>query len=183
MKRLKISAFLFAFSMIAACANMDATGLSPQNAGDDGMPASSQAGTGESNTTPSASLAPTSLSAASRVQFAPVIGAPAEAVQPLSARLVARAAQRGLTITSSATNATLMVKGYFSTITENGTTSVIYVWDVLDAAGNRLHRIQGQEPARGGQGEGWSAVSLASMEAIADQTIDELARWLSANAA
>jgi len=59
---------------------------------------------------------------------------------------------------------------------------VIYVWDVLDPAGNRLHRIQGQQGASG-KGEGWAAVPPATMQAIADQTVDQLMIWLAAAAA
>lgn len=112
-----------------------------------------------------------------RVQFAPVIGADAKAVPPLSSRLSARAKERGLAITPQGDGATQIVKGYFSTIEDEKGTTVIYVWDVLDPAGNRLHRIQGQEKARG-SGEGWTAADEATMQAIADKTIDQLAAWL-----
>ena len=43
--------------------------------------------------------------------------------------------------------ATHVLKGYFSAMTEGKETTVIYVWDVYDPAGNRLHRIQGQQKA------------------------------------
>ncbi len=63
-------------------------------------------------------------------------------------------------------------------MSEGGSTTVIYVWDVLDPGGNRLHRIQGQAKAKG-RGEGWAAVPPAIMQAIADRTIDDFAQWLS----
>lgn len=70
------------------------------------------------------------------------------------------------------------MKGYFSAIADGGKTTVIYVWDVLDPSGNRLHRIQGQQAAPGGQGDGWSSVTSATMEAVADSTISQLSAWL-----
>jgi len=112
-----------------------------------------------------------------RIQFTPVIGAAAETVQPLSNRLSARASQRGLSLSTDGQGATYVVKGYFSTISDEEGTTIIYVWDVLDPAGNRLHRIQGQERATG-RGEGWTAVTGANMDAVADRTIDEIAAWL-----
>jgi hypothetical protein len=120
------------------------------------------------------------IPASARIQFAPVVGADPGKVAPLAARLSARAAQRGIGVAAAGDGAvTHILKGYFSAFTDKGETTVIYVWDVLDAAGNRLHRIQGQQKVTGGQGEGWNAVNAATMEAIADRTIDDLAVWLS----
>ncbi|WP_048648363.1 hypothetical protein [Nitratireductor soli] len=113
-----------------------------------------------------------------RVQFAPVIGATAEAVPALSSRLEARARQTGIAIVQQGGSASLVMKGYFSAIADGGKTTVIYVWDVLDPSGNRLHRIQGQQVAPSGNGDGWSSVTPATMEAVADSTISQLATWL-----
>lgn len=113
-----------------------------------------------------------------RVQFAPVVGAASEASTPLAARLSARATQRGITLVQPGdSSATLVMKGYFSTIADDGRTTVIYVWDVVDPAGTRIHRIQGQATSAT-RGEGWSSVDAATMESIADRTVDELASWL-----
>lgn len=118
------------------------------------------------------------VAANARIQFAPVIGAPGTASAPLSARLSARATERGIVLLGSDRgDATHVLKGYFSAIADGSETTVIYVWDVMDAGGNRVHRIQGQarSAARGG---GWEAVHPATMEAIADQTVDQLIVWL-----
>lgn len=136
--------------------------------------------------TPAASAAPGPQSPAvaavrtsARLQFAPAVGAPTEAVGPLAARLSARAAQRGLAVAPAGdATATHLLRGYFSAFAESRETTVIYVWDVLDPAGNRLHRIQGQQKVAGAQG--WGSVSPQTMEAIADRTIDDLATWLAA---
>jgi hypothetical protein len=76
-----------------------------------------------------------------------------------------------------------VLKGYFSTMSEGKDTTVIYVWDVYDPAGNRLHRINGQQKAASvNGGEGWAAVAPETMQAIADQTIDQFATWLGGQA-
>lgn len=113
-----------------------------------------------------------------RVQFAPIIGATAEATPALSNRLQARARQRGIAIVERTDSASLILKGYFSAIADGGKTTVVYVWDVLDPSGTRLHRIQGQEAAPGGSGDGWSSVTDATMEAVADATMRDLSAWL-----
>ena len=118
--------------------------------------------------------------ARTRLQVAPIVGASVEAATPLTAELQTRAKQRGITLAGSADQSpTHVLKGYFSTMSEGKDTTVIYVWDVYDPAGNRLHRINGQQKAPSIKGgEGWAAVSPATMQAIADQTIDQFAAWL-----
>ncbi len=119
--------------------------------------------------------------ARTRLQIAPLVGASVEAAAPLTERLNLKARERGITLVGSAdTSATHILKGYFSVLTEGKDTTVIYVWDLYDPSGNRLHRINGQQkaPTAGGT-TGWAAVSPATMQAVADATIDQLATWLS----
>ncbi|GAA2842602.1 hypothetical protein EDC40_102477 [Aminobacter aminovorans] len=118
-----------------------------------------------------------------RVQFAPIVGATVEAATPLTQRLGTRARERGITLAGSTDTAPpgIIMRGYFSAMTEGKDTTVVYVWDVYDPAGTRLHRINGQQTAASaGSGEGWPAVAPATMQAIADSTIDQLALWLAA---
>jgi hypothetical protein len=117
------------------------------------------------------------ISTDARVQFAPVVGATTQASTPLAARLSSRAGDRGIALVAAGDgSATHIMKGYFSAIADDGETTVIYVWDVMDPSGNRVHRIQGRATAPGAGG--WAAVQPATMEAIADQTVDQLAAWL-----
>ncbi|RWM21052.1 MAG: hypothetical protein E5X53_04525 [Mesorhizobium sp.] len=122
--------------------------------------------------------------ARTRLQVAPIVGASVEAATPLTAELQTRAKQRGITLAGSAGQTpTHVLKGYFSTMSEGKDTTVIYVWDVYDPAGNRLHRINGQHKAPSvNDSEGWAAVAPETMQAIADQTIDQFAAWLGGQA-
>ena len=114
-----------------------------------------------------------------RVRFTPVIGATEEASAPLSRRLAERATLRGIALAEAEDGtATHILKGYFSAISERGGTTVIYVWDVMDATGTRVHRIQGQANSPVSQSQGWDGVDARTMEAIADQTVEQLAAWL-----
>ena len=119
------------------------------------------------------------ISTPSRIHFAPIVGSTVQAATPLTQELVKRSRERGIGLAGAGgAGATHILKGYFSAMSEGGSTTVIYVWDVLDPGGNRLHRIQGQAKAKG-RGEGWAAVPPAIMQAIADRTIDDFAQWLS----
>ncbi|RWM30962.1 hypothetical protein [Mesorhizobium sp.] len=132
-----------------------------------------------------ATPAQTAALAKTRLQVAPIVGASVEAAAPLTAELQTRARQRGVTLVGSTDQtATHVLKGYFSTMSEGKDTTVIYVWDVYDPSGNRLHRINGQQKAPSvGSTEGWPAVAPATMQAIADQTVDQFTAWLGSGGA
>lgn len=122
------------------------------------------------------------IGSSTKFQFAPIVGSTVEAVTPLTERIAVKARERGIGLArSDDPTATHVLKGYLSAISEGNETTVIYVWDVLDASGNRLHRIQGQQKAAG-KGEGWVAVRRETMQSIADVTVDELATWLAGSA-
>ena len=131
--------------------------------------------------TAAAAVAPQTVAVrpGTRLRFDSVVGATVEAVTPLNERLASRARAAGIKIAGNTDPSTThILKGYFSTLSEAGETTVIYVWDVYDAEGNRLHRINGQQKAGSAAGEGWGAVPPATMQAIADVTIEQLATWL-----
>jgi hypothetical protein len=171
----KIASILAAGLLLASCNSTEST-LDVDGA----KPAANAAGTVNPPVTPSPGTQNAALGAA-RLQFAPIIGAPVEKVTPLSRELTAAAKAKGLTIVPSAdTNPSQILKGYFSLLNENGNVTVVYVFDVLDNAGNRLHRIQGQEstPASSPTAS-WESVPDALMVKIADATIASFVSWRS----
>ncbi|MFT4185151.1 MAG: hypothetical protein QM636_24880 [Rhizobium sp.] len=124
-----------------------------------------------------ASLSPAATGGNS-VRFLPIIGAPVEAVTPLSRQLGAEARSLGLTIKgSSDSSASYILKGYLSAFEDGPQISVTYVWDVLDNSGARLHRIQGAESAPLKRGDPWTAVPPAVMQKIATKTMSEFNSW------
>jgi hypothetical protein len=115
-----------------------------------------------------------------KLRFAPIVGAPIAAATPLSQRLSALAKEKGITLgTAADTDNTHIMKGYFSALPDGNQTTIIYVWDVLDPAGTRLHRIQGQEKVPGGGADPWSTVPPKTMEGIADKAIQGYLAWVS----
>ncbi len=131
---------------------------------------------------PSAPASPASQAAAltsTRMQFAPMIGAPVAQVTALSRRLTLRAKEKNLAIfPASEKNVTHILKGYFSLLNEGGKLTVLYVFDVIDPSGNRLHRISGQESAgAAAAAASWESVPASLMEKIADRTMDQFAGW------
>ena len=113
-----------------------------------------------------------------QIRFMPVIGAPVNAVTPLSRQLAVEARNRGLAILSSSdSGGDHVLKGYFSADTFDGKTTVYYVWDILDPAGNRMTRVQGQETFAGGSGDPWASVPADVMQRIAARTLTDYVAW------
>ncbi|KFB09494.1 Lipoprotein [Nitratireductor basaltis] len=161
----------------APSGNVETTALAPAQSQVEREPVSQPQQQAQQTQPPPQATQQAALPSGSSVQFAPVIGATPQALAALSRGLTSRAAARGLNIAQG--SAPYLMKGYFSAMADGSSTSVIYVWDVMDGSGNRLHRIQGQEKSAGSSGDGWSSVGDATMEAIAAKTIDELASWIS----
>ncbi|MGV0909342.1 hypothetical protein [Martelella sp. FOR1707] len=123
-----------------------------------------------------------SIAAAETLRFLPIIGAPSDKLQPLSARLGESARAAGLSIVAmDDAAADLSLKGYFSAVDQEGVVSVIYVWDVIGENGVRLHRIQDRQAAATGGFSGsdpWAGVSADMMAAIGQKSIGSLLAWL-----
>lgn len=137
---------LLATAALAACNTSDVlqpTGATPLPAATTPNPLTPPAAGGQA--------APAQLSAEAtaaiariRLQIAPIVGATVEAAAPLTERLNLRARERAIQLAGSTdSNATHVLKGYFSLLNEGKDTTVIYVWDLYDPSGNRLHRING----------------------------------------
>lgn len=111
-----------------------------------------------------------------KLYIAPVIGVSQEAMTPLSLRFDTISKDQAIPLAGSeAKAADYMLKGYFSNLAENNQTTVLYVWDVIDKQGNRVHRLQGKETVTG------QSVTAPVMYKIADDTMNEYFRWVSAN--
>lgn len=122
-----------------------------------------------------------SSAAGASIRFLPIIGAPISAVTPLSRDLAANASARGISIKPSSDNsAEHMLKGYFSAFDDGGGTTITYVWDVLDASGARLTRLQGQEKLAGKSPDPWANVPPNLMSKIASDTIGQYIAWKNA---
>ena len=117
------------------------------------------------------------------LRFLPIIGAPVQAVTPLSRQLGAEARARGLTIKSASdASSEHILKGYFSAFADSGNVTITYVWDILDASGGRLHRIQGQEIVPSGAQDPWAAVPASVMQQIATKSMAEYVSWRNSRA-
>lgn len=150
---------------------------STQDVLDPSQLAPSQSGTAEGPSPAiTASTTTAAVPAGTQIRFAPIVGPSVEAATALSESLTAGARRRGIGMAGGGSG--YLLRGYFTPLVEGRDATVIFVWDVYDAEGNRVHRISGQEKASSGSGEGWNAVPTSSMQAIGNSTIDQFAAWV-----
>jgi type IV secretory pathway VirJ component len=176
MKILRLATTLGMIAALAACNSTDSTlGIEGANGQQAAVPATPGVATPATPGTPQTAAVAGTI----RMRFAPIIGAPVEKVTSLSRRISARAKEQNVAIVASTDmTATHVIKGYFSVLGEGSNTTVIYVFDILDPSGNRLHRIQGQVSVTGSNAaDPWAAVPGTTLEAIADKAMAEFAVW------
>ena len=120
-----------------------------------------------------------SLPSGPGITFLPVTGAPPSSVATLSRSLTNAANNNGINLIPSNINgATYRMKGYFSALDDGKGTLLVYVWDVLDERGSRLHRISGQQHTNRKSTDPWMAVSVGEIDRVAGDTMAQLRLWL-----
>ncbi|HEU6440948.1 MAG TPA: hypothetical protein VFF38_01195, partial [Microvirga sp.] len=94
--------------------------------------------------------------------------------------LATAASERKVELVGSSDDARYRVRGYISTVTEDGETKVSYVWDVFDAQKRRAKRLEGSRPAALASGS-ISALDTETLAKLAEASMDEIAEFLSAS--
>jgi hypothetical protein len=118
---------------------------------------------------------------AARFAFTKISGAPGDLLTVLSASLKSEAKARNLNLVPEEdATATYRVKGYVSAVGGPSGTLLVYVFDVLDTRGVRIHRISGQQIGGGAASDPWGGITAATVQVAAQHAIDDLAAWVNA---
>ena len=117
---------------------------------------------------------------AARFAFAPIEGVPVPVLQAMSNALNQQAvANRVNVVPASDPAAVYTVRGYLSAVAEGPNAKLVYVWDVVDRQGARLHRVTGQE--MGGafrNNDPWTGIGMTNISEAARKTMESLAAWV-----
>ena len=173
---------------LASANNQSAAGNSPtpsQTVGNETALAAQQETTPAQQAVTSQTQTPVqtaALDSSKAISFLPVEGAPQSAVTTLSNSLRESARRHGLTVAlANQTQSKYRVKGYFSALNDGSGTLLIYIWDIIDANGKRLHRINGQERSGTEKPDPWQAITNTELQRVADATAGSLKSWLNNN--
>ena len=129
--------------------------------------------------TPSATQEVASLDTSKAMTFLPFEGAPQSKANSLTRSLNSSAQANGLAILpTTRAGAKYRVKGYFSALNDGNGTLLVYVWDVVDGSGKRVHRINGRERTGTSKTDPWQAITDAEIERVAKDTTSRLKTWV-----
>lgn len=109
-----------------------------------------------------------------------ISGAPDQVTTRFASMLGEAAAERKMEIVASNAPARFRVRGYLTAHpTEDGQTSLAFVWDVYDEAKKRAQRVQGESLGkRGGAEDPWSGIDQTIVAKAASDSMDAIATFL-----
>nr|WP_321456182.1 hypothetical protein [uncultured Cohaesibacter sp.] len=110
--------------------------------------------------------------------FEPMVGAPASVARELSQALGMRVAQQALpVVTRNDKKVTHRIKGYFSASQSGSDCVISYVWDIFDAKGKRINRINGTQKTKMVSSDPWDSVTGPVLDQVAADTAAKLKTW------
>lgn len=109
-----------------------------------------------------------------------ISGAPDQVTTRFASLLGEAAAERKMEIVASNAPARFRVRGYLTAQpTEDGQTSLAFVWDVYDEAKKRAQRVQGESLGKRGGGEDpWAGIDQTIVAKAASDSMDAIATFL-----
>ncbi len=122
---------------------------------------------------------PTPTSADVTFALEPITNAPGDMVYAFEDTLKAQAPTRQLKITEGADpSADYRLKAYLSAVGDYSGTLMIYVVDIFDKSGARIHRISGQITAGGSLSDPWMNIKdTGVVTKAANEAVDALSNW------
>lgn len=119
---------------------------------------------------------------ANALNIVSIVGAPDNVGTTLLTQMQASATARNLPLTAGpAVTGGRNISGYLSAVTEPDGTTLSYVWDVFDAGGSRIHRVEGSEKSTERPSDPWIAANEEVLGRVAETSTAALATWLIAN--
>lgn len=105
-------------------------------------------------------------------------GAPTQLQNQFMAYFNADAARQDVALTDSG-GARYLARGYISAFLVEGGAKLTYVWDIYDRTNHRAQRLNDEIPLKGAAADPWSLVDSAALSALAADSANELAAYLS----
>jgi hypothetical protein len=121
---------------------------------------------------------------ASRMDLAPIVGAPPNIAKQFAQELAAAGPDNKLTITPDGTGSPYVLKGYLIATSEKKGAKISYILDITDAKGGRVGRVSGEQLVAGRSGaDPWSGVDSTAIRSLAAKVAPQIAASLSGSPA
>lgn len=119
-----------------------------------------------------------------RMDVAPIVGAPPNIAKELAQDLVSAGKDHNLTLTPDGTGSPYRLRGYLVATSEKKGSKISYILDIADAKGQRVARVSGDQliAARSGS-DPWSGVDSAALRSLAANIAAQIAASMSGGSA
>jgi hypothetical protein len=119
-----------------------------------------------------------------RMDLAPIVGAPPNVAKELAQELVTAGNDNKLTITRDGTGSPYTLRGYLVATSERQGAKISYILDINDTKGQRVGRVSGEQliPGRSGS-DPWSRVDSAALRRLAANIAAQIAASMSGGSA
>jgi len=116
----------------------------------------------------------------SRMDLAPIVGAPPNIAKQFAQELAAAGNNNKLTIMPDGTGSPYTLKGYLIATSEKKGAKISYILDITDAKGGRVGRVSGEQliAVRSGA-DPWSGVDSAAIHSLAGKIAPQIAATVS----
>ncbi|MCF3931865.1 hypothetical protein L1787_00375 [Acuticoccus sp. M5D2P5] len=115
--------------------------------------------------------------------FEPFPGIPGNVGDDLLRRIWLHAEREGIQVVKRPGGpARFHVQGTLTAVSNDTNSLVIYVFDIKDVTGRRLHRISGRQRSNDSQGDPWSSIESGDLDLIAVRLTALINAWLHADA-
>ena len=116
----------------------------------------------------------------SRMDLAPIVGAPPNIAKQFAQELAAAGTDNKLTITPDGTGSPYTLKGYLVATSEKKGAKISYILDITDTKGQRVGRVSGEQLIAGRSGaDPWSSVNSAALHSLAVMIAPQIAASMS----
>ena len=116
----------------------------------------------------------------SRMDLAPIVGAPPNIARQFAQELAAAGTDNKLTITPDGTGSPYTLKGYLVATSEKKGAKISYILDITDTKGQRVGRVSGEQLIAGRSGaDPWSGVNSAALHSLAVMIAPQIAASMS----
>ncbi len=115
--------------------------------------------------------------------FEPFPGIPGNVGDDLLRRIWQHAEREGIQVVKRPGGSALFtVEGTLTAVSNDTNSLIIYVFDIKDVTGRRLHRISGRQRSQESEGDPWSSVASGDLDEMARRVVALINAWLHADA-
>jgi hypothetical protein len=115
-----------------------------------------------------------------RMDLAPIVGAPPNVAKELAQDLVSAGKDNNLTLTPDGTGSPYTLRGYLVATSEKKGAKISYILDIADTKGQRVSRVSGEQLIAAHSGiDPWRGVDSAALRSLAAKIAPQIATSMS----